>query len=344
MQKVEHTLSWPAIGRILLTILIILFIWKTLPILILILISAMFATALYPLVMKLHTKLPLLLSTLLIVLLLLVPFIILGASVIPTFVTQFPQLLETLDTIITKSPALPPQIRNIDFNQYIENAGNYVLQSTTLITSVFASALTLFFLTFYLIYDAERLLALGLSIFPKDKQKRLALLLKTLGQVTGQYIRGNLLISVICGGVIFIGLTILQIPFAAPLAIFVALMDLLPLIGLTIGMIPAIIIALSISPVTALIVAALYLIYQQIESSILAPLIYNKTLNLSPALGFLAVIIGVALYGIVGAFLALPIAASLPAIIKYIREDLEDNTEEKEVTKKRLRAYKKLSK
>jgi len=334
MRVYEHPLSWQAIGRVFGAILIVVFVWKTFNILVLILISAMLATALYPLVLRFNRKLPLVLSTLLVVLLLLVPFIILGATVIPGFVRELPELLKSLDDIINKSPVIPPSVRSIDFTKYAQNAGSYVLQSTSVVTSVVTSILTLLFLTFYLMFDAKRLVALLLSIFPRDKRKKIEDLLNELGQVNGQYIRGNLIISVICGLTVFIGLTLLQVPYAAPLAIFVAIMDLLPLIGSTIGMIPAVIIGLSISPLTALLVAALYLIYQQIESAFLAPTIYNKALNLSPALGFLAVIIGAGLFGVIGAFLALPIAASLPAIIKYIREDIRDNEEEVIIIKK----------
>ncbi len=327
MQQYEHPLSWMALGRIVTIILITLFIWKAFSILVLIMVSIMLATALHPLVKKLNRFLPLVLSTLLVVLLLLVPFILLGALIVPALIHDSPGLLNTLTTIFHQSPLIPEPFRNVDFSQYSQNVGSYLLQSTAVITSLVTSLLTLVFLTFYLIFDSERLIALALSVFPKEKQRKISRLLKGVGEVNGQYIRGNLLISLICGLTVFIGLTILQVPFAGPLAIFAALMDLLPLIGSTIGLIPALIIAMAISPVTAILVAVLYLIYQQVESAFLAPTIYNKALNLSPALGFLAVIIGAALFGIVGAFLALPIAASLPAVIKYIKEDIQENEE-----------------
>jgi len=325
MNNYEHPLSWQALGRVVTTGLIILFVWKTFNILILILVSIMLAAALNPLVMKLNRKFPLIISTLLVVFILLVPFITLGVIAIPTFIREFPALLKTLSGIVNNSPLIPSSIRDIDFAQYAQDAGSYVLQSTTIATNVITSIFTLIFLTFYFIFDANRIQSLLLSIFPKSKHKKITILLAELGQLNGQYIRGNLIISLICGVTIFIGLTLLQIPFAAPLAIFTAIMNLLPLVGAAIGMIPAVIIAITISPITALLVAALYLIYQQVESAILAPTIYNKALNLSPALSFLAVIVGVGLFGIVGAFLALPIAASMPVIIKFVREDMQKN-------------------
>lgn len=340
----DHPLSWLAIGRIVTVILIIFFVWKTLNMLVLILISVMLATALHPIVKKLNAHMPLLPSTLLVILLLLVPFVILGATLIPSFIREFPGLLKTLSNIVNESPLLPPSIRNVDFSQYAQNAGSYLLKSTAVITGIVTSILTLLILTFYLIFDSKRLNALLLSLFPKNKQLKISLLLTELGKVNGQYIRGNLLISLICGSILFIGLTILQVPFAAPLAIFAAIMDLLPLIGSTIGMIPAVIIGLAISPLTALLIIALYIIYQQVESAILAPTIYNKALDLSPALGFLAVIIGSSLFGIIGAFLALPIAASLPAIIKYVKEDIQGSKDEIKATQKQLQDYRKTAK
>lgn len=320
MTHTEPVIGWRAIGRIIAAILILLLIWKTLGILLLILVSAMFATALYPLVMKLHRKLPLFLSTLLVVLLLLVPFVVLVATVIPSFSHDVPALIKALEKILQNTSFIPPSVRNFDFAQYAQSAGTYLLRSSSVVTGVFTSAITLIFLTFYLIYDAERLMELLISVFPKTRQKKIASLLSDLGKVNGQYIRGNLLISLICGVSMFIGLTLLGVPFAAPLAIFVALFDLLPLIGSTIGMIPAVIIGLSISPLTAILVAALYITYQQIESALLAPAIYNKALKVSASLGFIAVIIGAQLYGVVGAFLALPVVASLPTVISFIKE------------------------
>ncbi len=323
MQKYEHPFSWNALGRIITAGLILLFVWKALPILILILISAMLSTALYPLAKKLDKHLPMIISAMLVVCLLLIPFIILGLTIIPSFINQLPDVLTTIDGLLNKSPIIPPAARKVDLSQYAENAASYVLLSTTFITSIFTSLLTLFFLTFYFLLDGKRLVEMFLSVLPSPRQKRIARLLHELAHVNGQYVRGGLFISTFCGLTIFIGLTLMNIPFAAPLAIFTALLDLFPLVGLTLAMIPAILIGLSISPFTALLIALLYLIYQQIEGGILAPTIYNKALHISPALGFIALIIGASLFGVIGAFLALPTAASIPSIIKFLREDGE---------------------
>jgi len=135
--------------------------------------------------------------------------------------------------------------------------------------------------------------------------------------VTGKYIRGNILISVICGIIVYAGLVLLHVPFALPLALFAAIFDLLPLVGQTIGAIPAVIIGFGVSPITGVLVIILHLIYQQVENNIISPMIYNKALNLFPSVVFLSVLLGASLFGILGAFLSLPVAASIPAIIDY---------------------------
>lgn len=308
--------------RVVGVILSIYLIWKASGILIVILISIMLATALYPIVIRVSQKIPLALAAFLAMLTLLLPFIIIGATVIPGFIDQLPNLIKTVNKLVNTSQLLPESLRSIDLNQYVENSGRYILQSTGLITNVATSIFIVFFLTFYLIVDSERLIKIFLSIFPGVKRTKIRHLLLNLAEINGQYIRGNLLISLICGVIMFTAFVFLNIPFAMALAIFIAIMDILPLVGSTIGAIPSVIIAFSISPLTGFLVLAVILIYQQTEGAIIAPAIYNKALKLSPALGFLAVLIGSSLFGIIGAFLAMPFAASLPAIIGYIHEEV----------------------
>jgi predicted PurR-regulated permease PerM len=126
-----------------------------------------------------------------------------------------------------------------------------------------------------------------------------------------------LIISGITFLVIYIGLLVLRIPFALPLALFAGILDLLPLVGSTLGAIPALLVAFSLSPIQGFLVLVLHLAYQQVENAYISPAIYNKALNLFPALGFLAVLVGASLFGILGAFLALPVAASIPVIVNY---------------------------
>ncbi len=319
METPEHPLSWKTLSRIVLMGVAILLLWKALGAVVIIIIALVLSASLYPLVQIVHTKikLPLLFSIFTVFLITLIPFIIIGVTIIPNFNSQFPELLKTINTTIKNIPLVSNSLSGFDISQYLQSHYSFVVSYSKDIILTIVSIITIIILTFYFIYDYERLLKLFLNMFPYKEKTKLKEILGEIAKVTGQYIRGNVIISIISTGVIFIGLWILGIPFALPLAIFSGIMDLLPLVGSTIGAIPALLIAFSLSPIKGLFVLIFFILYQQIENAVISPAIYNKALNLYPALVFLAVIIGASLFGILGAFLALPIAASIPAVVAY---------------------------
>ena len=324
--KYEHPLSWKALGRIVAVALLVLLLWKAVWIFVDILIALMLATALYPLVELVHKKCHLLLSIILVLLGIALPFAILGYFMIPSLIKQLPDLLQAFYNVIGHTSFLPASIRSFNLVTYFNNHTAELLASSPTIFLDIVSLLTIFFTMFYLILDHVQLTKLFLSLFPVKERGRVSALLKRIGAVNGRYIRGNIIISFICGAVLFIGLFILGVPYALPLAIFASILDLLPLVGGTIGAVPAVIIAFTISPLKGILVIVLHLTYQQAENAILSPAIYNKALNLSPALGFLSVVIGGGLFGIIGAFLALPVAASIPVFLDFAHEYSERKT------------------
>lgn len=315
----EHTVSWRTIFRVILAGLLVFLTFKLIQVFLVIIVSMMLASAFSPIVNKLKTKIPVALASVLVMLALLSPIIIVAISIVPNLIQQFPDILHTINLILSKATILPPILRNVDLNQYTSNIAGYILQSTSKITSFVTTFTTVIFLTLYFLLDSERLLSLVYSLFQEEHVHKAKELVAELGRVNGQYIRGNLFISVICAIVIFIGLTILHIPFAGALALFAAMVDLLPLVGAFLAAAPSVILAFSISPLVGILTIALFVVYQQVENHILAPNIYTHVLDLSPALTFISVIIGAALFGIFGAFIALPVAASIPTIIKFLR-------------------------
>ncbi len=317
MQKHEHPFSWEALARIVVVGVAVLLCWKALSVLPIIIIASVLTVSFYPIVKKLQTKtkIPLLLSIFLILIVPIVPFVILGFIFIPRIANEIPSLLVSLNSIISSSPFFG----NFDLMAYIQSHFDYTTatNATVNIAMVIFSVITTIVLTFFLMYDLQKLFELFLHTVPSREREKVKELLKEVASVTGKYIRGNFLISVICGFVVYIGLTLLQVPYALPLAIFAAVIDLLPLVGQTIGAIPAVIIGFGVSPFTGVLVIILHLFYQQIENAVISPMIYNKALNLFPSIVFLSVLLGASLFGMLGAFLSLPIAASIPAIIHY---------------------------
>ena len=315
----EHPLSWEALIRIVLLGFGLLLLWQALGVVVDVVVALVLTAALHPLVHLIHTKtkLPILFSTALLFLLLLVPFLVIGFAVVPSVNSELPQLLSRIDSTLGQLSFTGHLFDNFNTAQYIESHSGDILASSGNIILTLFSVISTLFLTFYFVYDYERLLELLLSIFPYKEKTKLKGLLQEIAKVMGLYIRGNVIISCITFAVIFVGLLVLQVPFALPLALFAGILDLMPLVGSTLGAIPALLVAFSFSPAQGVSVLVLHLIYQQAENAFISPAIYNKALNLYPALGFLAVLLGSSLFGIVGAFLALPVAASVPAVVNY---------------------------
>jgi predicted PurR-regulated permease PerM len=129
------------------------------------------------------------------------------------------------------------------------------------------------------------------------------------------YISGNLAISLIAGVGAFIAMAILHVPFALVLALLVALLDLIPLVGATLGAAIVIVVGFFVSPLTAILLLAYFVIYQQVENNVLQPLVYGRSVHLHPLVIFLAVLIGGELLGILGALLAIPVAEIIRILI-----------------------------
>ncbi len=149
-------------------------------------------------------------------------------------------------------------------------------------------------------------------------------------ELTSNYIVGNLAISLIAGVVTFVGLTLIGVPYAVALAAWVALSDLVPGFGALIGAIPVLIVAATTGTTEFVSALILLVVYQQIENYVLAPRIMNRAVDLSPPIVIVALLVGGTLAGIVGALLALPIAALVKILaseflvrprVEAVRED-----------------------
>jgi predicted PurR-regulated permease PerM len=135
--------------------------------------------------------------------------------------------------------------------------------------------------------------------------------------VTG-YISGNLLISAICGGLTWIVLLIMGVPFAGLIGLFVGIADLMPLVGATIGGAVAVIAGFIHSVPAGVVVLVWFLLYQQLENHLLQPLIFKRTVQLNPLTVIIAILLGVELLGVLGALLAIPVASIVQVILRDV--------------------------
>jgi predicted PurR-regulated permease PerM len=170
-----------------------------------------------------------------------------------------------------------------------------------------ASFIIVFILSFYLTMEQEGVRKIIRSFIP-DNKKDYAINLWERGQKKlSRWFGSQLLLGLIVGLMTFIGLTILQIPYALALSVLAGIFELIPTIGPILSAIPAVAIAFVGSPVLALITLGLYVVIQQLENHLLVPKIMQKTTGLNPVITILAILIGVKLGGILGMILAIPI-------------------------------------
>ena len=190
-------------------------------------------------------------------------------------------------------------------------------------------AVTTLFLSFYLLADGKRMQGAVYAVVPRNYHMRLARILHNLEVIVGGYMRGQLITSVAIGVFTYVLLTICGVPNALSLALFAAVVDVIPFIGGLLATAPAVLSALALGIPTGILVLVILLIYQEVENRVLVPRVYGSVLRLSPAAVVLALLAGGVLLGVIGALLALPIAAGLQMILAELRVDMpgDDSTD-----------------
>ncbi|HEV2742648.1 MAG TPA: AI-2E family transporter, partial [Rubrobacter sp.] len=178
-----------------------------------------------------------------------------------------------------------------------------------------AALATVLTLTFFLLLGSERYANAGVGLFPEAHQPLIRRILgQSAGAVSG-YVTGNLAISVICGVTTFVVLLLLGMPYVAPLALLVAVLDLVPLVGATLGGALLVIVGLFVEPWKAAVLLVFVLVYQQVESNFLQPIVYSKAVQLNGLVILIALLVGGQLLGIPGALLAIPVAEIIRIVV-----------------------------
>ena len=186
------------------------------------------------------------------------------------------------------------------------------LRSVTVgVFSALVQLITVLVLAFFLLLDGKRIVSWAFEELGPVHGPRVKRIAEDIYRSVGGYVVGNLLISLIAGLGTYVVLAILGVPFAVPLAVLMAFLDLIPLVGATIaGILIGIVAGIHDFP-TALIVWVVYLVvYQQIENNVVQPAVYRKTVQLHPLVVIVAVLIGASLLGVLGALVAIPVAGA----------------------------------
>lgn len=207
------------------------------------------------------------------------------------------------------------------------------------VVEVIGYAATSVVLAIYFIADAERSRAALYALVSRRFHVRLARVLLNLETIVGGYLRGQIITSVAIGLFTFALLEIARVPNALALATFAALTDVIPFVGGLLATTPAVLVALSRGTPVATIVLLAMIGYQEFESRVIVPRIYGQALRLSSAVVVIALLVGGKVGGIIGALLALPIAAALRMLVEELRVDLPgDDTDDPSLRARDARA------
>jgi predicted PurR-regulated permease PerM len=172
-------------------------------------------------------------------------------------------------------------------------------------------------LAFFLLLDGKRMVDWGLGELAPGRERRFRSIADDIYRSVGGYVAGNLVISLIAGFTAWLVLALLDIRFAVPLALLMALLDLVPLVGATIaGLIITTVCAIENFPEAPIIFFVYLIVYQQIENNILQPIIYRRTVKLHPLIVLVGILIGAQLLGVLGVLLAIPVAGAIQIFVK----------------------------
>lgn len=260
------------------------------------------------------------------------------ALTIPELVNQVksligmePALRERLAAWFARSPlttSLADALRNVKYDALIRSSAATVLTFSTRVVESVAYGFGAIFLALYMMVDRDRLRGALFAVVPRTHHIRLSRILVNLETIVGGYIRGQAITSALMAAFIFVLLTACGIPNALVFAVFGGLADVLPYIGIFLTMGPVVAAALPFGPVIVLVVFVLMLAYEEFESRVLVPMVYGRELRLPPSVVLFSLIVGATLYGIVGALLALPVAAAILMLIDELRVKLPGETEQ----------------
>jgi predicted PurR-regulated permease PerM len=194
--------------------------------------------------------------------------------------------------------------------------GVAALSVTKGVITAIAATVTIIFMTLFMLLEGPAWMERIYGLLPERQQPRWRAVGHDIYRTVGGYVTGNLLISLIAGVTSGIVLFALGVPYAVALGLVVALLDLIPLAGATLAMIVVGLVALAANGLTTgIIVVVFFIVYQQLENHVLQPLVYGRTVQLSPLIVLISVLIGAQVAGVLGALGAIPIAGAIQVFI-----------------------------
>ncbi len=255
----------------------------------------------------------------------------LAATLIPTMVSQVNEFVDAVPDYVEDLTAGRGKLgfleREYQITERVREAisdggasrllgisGTALAVTKGVVTAVIATV-TIAFLTLFMLLEGPAWVERIYNLLPEEQQPRWRRIGNDIYRTIGGYVTGNLAISLIAGIVSTIVLLSLGVPFAIALGVLVAVLDLIPLAGATIAAIIVTTIAFLDSTTSGVIVLIFFILYQQLENHVLQPVVYGRTVQLSPLAVLIAVLIGAELAGVIGALAAIPVAGTIQVLL-----------------------------
>jgi predicted PurR-regulated permease PerM len=331
----ESAVSWRLVVKVVLvtaaTLVALYLIYQVRSVVGLLLIAAFFALAIAPAVNWLHNRrVPRVLAILLV-------YLSIAAAIFGIGLLLVPPVVNGVDALSSDLPGKVDDLRNNDtFRKYddryhisaklqqqidqlpskLDDAASTLQDVTVGVFSSFVQLFAILVISFFLLMEGGRMLEFFYGQMPKDRERRLRKIAGDISEAISGYVFGNFVISVLAGLMTYATLSILNIPFAVPLAFLYAFLDLVPLVGATIGgILVGIVVAFFDFPADLIVWAVVTIVYQQVENYLVQPYVYGKAVRVHPLTVIVAILIGASLLGILGALVAIPIAAAIQSIV-----------------------------
>ena len=307
-------------------------------VLLLIYVSALFAMGISPLVqiierrrlLPVGPRFPRWLAILLIYAAILGAIITIGAIVIPPLIEQADELRRTLPDKIAQAQAQLIRIgilrQPITISEAVQQApassgpaavGTIIGAVRGVLGGVFGT-ITMILLTFYMLVDSNLIFSFFVKLFPRRHRAQVRNISATVVTKVSAWLGGQLLLALIIGFTSAIGLGLMGVPFFYVLALISAVGEMIPMVGPILSAIPAILVAVTVSPALAAGVAVFFIVQQQLENTVLVPKVMGRQVGLSAVTVIIALAIGGELLGVVGAILAVPTAAIVQVLVQEL--------------------------
>ncbi len=256
-------------------------------------------------------------------------FLVIGALVVPPLLIQLQTLIVNLPTLFMQLQAILSAYYNLGQLGVPQQLQEAVTQLTTNLAQALPALLLLPLQVGYIVVAGVTVVILSIywllisrdvkqgivGLFPPEQQREVDDIITEMAVRVGGWVRGQIILSTTIGLLTYIGLALLDVPFAVVLAVWAGFMEFVPMVGPILAAIPAIIVALFISPLEAFLVIVLYIVIQQIENHLVVPNVMSREVGLQPVVVILAILAGAELMGIVGALLAVPLAAAFQVLV-----------------------------